>query len=57
MAEQKRQVNHRFCERCDKQLTWFTYHTVWHDGAYHLYCTQCWLNRIWEGKYEEGSKK
>lgn len=42
--------NHRYCEKCGKQLTWFTYHAEYHDAAYHLYCTKCWLERIHKGE-------
>jgi len=37
-----KQSNHRFCETCDEQLTWFTYHMLYHDGAYHMYCLKCY---------------
>ena len=41
-----RQSNHRFCETCDEQLTWFTYHTLYHDNAYHMYCLKCYYEAV-----------
>ena len=44
-TKKQRKYKPAYCDKCNKQLTWFTYHSVWNGGEYVRYCTDCYYRK------------